>query len=40
MQRFLVPAQLGLGAVRHLAWYVSHQVNGAAAKQPAPLTSR
>jgi hypothetical protein len=26
MQRIITPALLGLGAARHLAWYISHQV--------------
>jgi hypothetical protein len=29
MQRFLAPAQIGLDAARHLAWYLRHQINGA-----------
>jgi len=33
MQRLLVPAQIGLDAARHLAWYVSHQVNGSLAQR-------
>jgi hypothetical protein len=29
MKRLLVPAVLGVSAARHLAWYLSYQVNGA-----------
>ncbi|GIK76363.1 MAG: hypothetical protein BroJett022_00530 [Actinomycetes bacterium] len=25
---FLTPAAIGLGAVRHIAWYVSYQMSG------------
>ena len=32
MQRLLIPAQIGLGAAKHLAWYLTHQVNGAPAR--------
>jgi hypothetical protein len=28
VKRILVPFNLGLGACRHLAWYVSYQVTG------------
>lgn len=28
MKRILLPIALGIEAVRHLAWYVSYQVNG------------
>lgn len=28
MKRIFVPLNLGLGAARHLAWYVSYQVTG------------
>lgn len=28
MKRLLVPAALSVNAARHLAWYVSYQVNG------------
>jgi hypothetical protein len=28
VKRILVPFNLGLGAARHLAWYVSYQVTG------------
>jgi hypothetical protein len=28
MRRLLVPVTLGVSAARHLAWYVSYQVNG------------
>jgi hypothetical protein len=30
MTRLLLGAQIGIDAARHLAWFVSHQVNGAA----------
>jgi hypothetical protein len=29
MQHLLAPAQIGLDAARHLAWYLRHQINGA-----------
>jgi hypothetical protein len=32
MQRLLIPVQIGLGAAKHLAWYVTHQVSGAPAR--------
>jgi hypothetical protein len=28
VRRILVPFNLGIGAARHLAWYVSYQVTG------------
>jgi hypothetical protein len=28
MKRLLVPLSFGVGAARHLAWYVSYQVTG------------
>jgi hypothetical protein len=28
VKRILAPLTLGLGAARHLAWYVSYQVTG------------
>ncbi len=28
MSRLLHGAQIGIGAARHLAWYLTHQVNG------------
>lgn len=28
VKRILVPFNLGIGAARHLAWYVSYQVTG------------
>jgi hypothetical protein len=28
MKRLLVPWSLGVNAARHIAWYVSYQVNG------------
>lgn len=28
VKRILVPFNLGVGACRHLAWYVSYQVTG------------
>jgi len=30
MQQLLTPAQAGLDAARHLAWYLSHVINGSA----------
>lgn len=30
MRRFLVPVTLGFSAARHLAWYLSYQISGAA----------
>jgi hypothetical protein len=30
MQRLLLPAQIGFDAVRHLTWYLNHQVSGSA----------
>jgi hypothetical protein len=30
MRRFLVPLNLGVGATRHLLWYVSYQMTGEA----------
>jgi len=30
MRRFLVPLNLGVGATRHLLWYVSYQMSGEA----------
>jgi hypothetical protein len=30
MKRILVPFNIGIGAARHLAWYVSYQVTGEA----------
>jgi hypothetical protein len=28
MKRFLVPLNLGVGATRHLIWYLSYQITG------------
>jgi hypothetical protein len=28
VRRILVPFNLGMGAARHLAWYVNYQVSG------------
>gem|GEM_PF-4021592 len=28
MRKLLMPIALGIGAVRHLCWYVSYQVTG------------
>jgi len=33
VKRILVPLSFGIGAARHLAWYVSYQVTGEA-RQP------
>jgi hypothetical protein len=30
MSRFLVPLNLGVGATRHLIWYLSYQITGEA----------
>jgi hypothetical protein len=30
MKRLLVPVALGMSAARHIAWYVSYQLNGEA----------
>jgi hypothetical protein len=30
MKRILAPFNIGIGAARHLAWYVSYQVTGEA----------
>jgi hypothetical protein len=28
MKRFLVPLNLGVGATRHIIWYLSYQITG------------
>jgi hypothetical protein len=33
MKRFLVPLELGVGATRHLIWYLSYQITGEAKAQ-------
>jgi hypothetical protein len=33
MKRIFVPFEMGLGAARHIAWYVSYQVTGSARAQ-------
>jgi len=33
MKRFLVPLTLGVGATRHLIWYLSYQITGDARSQ-------
>lgn len=30
MQRFVATATAGLGAARHIAWYLSYRINGSA----------
>jgi hypothetical protein len=30
MKRFLVPLNLGMGATRHIIWYLSYQITGEA----------
>jgi hypothetical protein len=30
MRRILVPLNLGVGATRHLIWYISYQITGEA----------
>jgi hypothetical protein len=32
VKRILVPLSIGIGAARHLTWYVSYQVTGEARK--------
>jgi hypothetical protein len=33
MKRFLVPLNLGVGATRHIFWYLSYQITGEARTQ-------
>jgi hypothetical protein len=33
MKRFLVPLNLGMGATRHIIWYLSYQITGEARAQ-------
>lgn len=33
MKRFLVPLNLGVGATRHIIWYLSYQITGEAKGQ-------
>jgi hypothetical protein len=33
MKRFLVPLNLGMGATRHIIWYLSYQMTGEARAQ-------
>jgi hypothetical protein len=33
MKRFLVPLSLGVGATRHIIWYLSYQMTGEAKGQ-------
>jgi len=36
MRRILVPINLGVGATRHLLWYISYQITGEARHREAP----
>jgi len=36
MRRILVPINLGVGATRHLLWYLSYQITGEARHREAP----
>jgi hypothetical protein len=33
MKRFFVPLNLGVGATRHIIWYLSYQITGEARTQ-------
>jgi hypothetical protein len=36
MRRIFVPFNLGVGATRHLLWYISYQITGEARHPGAP----
>lgn len=40
MRRILVPFNLGVGATRHLLWYISYQITGEARHHHEPTDSR